>query len=486
MHGINPVTTSSPFPMRSSSRVTSEISCEGRIFEDDRRMQRRSFLATSGAVLGFFGLQKYLSAAPSNRVIAPYGRLIADSDGILDLPKGFSYQIISRRGSKMNDGMTVPGMPDGMACFPGKGNEIILVRNHELGVTSQELSAFPSRKVPRNFDRSKSYDHGERGEVPHIGGTTTIVYDLKKKTVTREFLSLMGTDRNCAGGPMPWGSWVTCEEPSDLSSERGKIHGYCFEVKATDDGKLQQAVPLKKLGRFRHEAVAIDPETGILYLTEDINDGLLYRFVPKVKGNLHEGQLQALVVKGKPAADLRNYRGSQDQIEEGAEMDVEWIDLDDYEAPANDLRYQGFKQGAARFARGEGIQFADGSFFICCTDGGPNSQGQIYQLTPGKPDKISLFLQPSSGDLLTNGDNLCAAPWGDLIICEDLVAEHYGNIPHLRGITPEGKIYSLARNAKSATEFAGSCFSPDGSVLFVNMQGEGLTLAITGPWKKRA
>ncbi len=449
-------------------------------------MQRRSFLTASGAALGFFGLQKYLTAAEPSRVISPYGALVADPDGILDLPKGFEYQIISRSGLKMDDGLQVPGMPDGMACFEGKGNEVILVRNHELGVTSQNMSPFPNNKVPPSFNKSKSYDHGGKGEVPHIGGTSTVVYDMKKKKVVKEFLSLVGTDRNCAGGAMPWGSWITCEEPGDLTSERGKLHGYCFEVKASDDGKLQKAVPLKKLGRYRHEAVAADPRTGIIYLTEDMNDGLLYRFIPKTKGDLHDGRLQALVIEGSPSADLRNYRGGRDTIKEGVEMKVNWIDVDDYESPANDMRYQGFKNGAARFARGEGIQYTDGSFYICCTDGGPNSQGQIYCLTPGKTDILSLFLQPTSNDLLTNGDNLCAAPWGDLVICEDLVAEHKGNVPHLRGITPDGKIYTLGRNAKSASEFAGSCFSPDGAILFVNMQGDGLTLAITGPWQNRA
>jgi len=167
-------------------------------------------------------------------------------------------------------------------------------------------------------------------------------------------------------------------------------------------------------------------------------------------------------------------------------MEVDWIDMDDYESPAADLRYQGFEKGAARFARGEGIQFTDGAFFICCTDGGPESQGQIYRLTPGKTDKLDLFLQPKSDELLTNGDNLCAAPWGDLVICEDLVNEHKSKTPHLRGITPQGEIYTLGKNAKSTSEFAGSCFSPDGSILFVNMQGEGLTIAITGPWQNRA
>jgi len=159
----------------------------------------------------------------------------------------------------------------------------------------------------------------------------------------------------------------------------------------------------------------------------------------------------------------------------------------DVEAPEADLRIRGFEDGAARFARGEGIQYSDGSLYVCCTDGGPGKQGQIFKLTPSgaasKEDTLELYLEPKENDLLTNGDNLCAAPWGDLVICEDLIVEHKEKTPHVRGINKEGQIYDIARNALNKSEFAGSCFSPDGSVLFVNMQMAGLTLAIRGPWQ---
>lgn len=454
-------------------------------------MQRRTFLTTtSSCALGYLGLQKYLSAQESDRVISPYGDLVEDPDGILDLPEGFTYQIISKRGNTMDDGLQVPGMPDGMACFPGQADTVVLVRNHELGADAQKTGPYGSSGVPDNFDESLPYDHGKRGEYPHVGGTTNLVYDLKRGVVLREFLSLVGTDRNCAGGKTPWGTWVTCEEPADLTSPRGKRHGYCFEVKASDDGQLQKAVALEGLGRYRHEAIAVDPDTGIVYLTEDTGDGLIYRFIPKVKEDLSRGKLQALAIKGAPSTDLRNKGGSGSPVKEGVLMDIEWINLKDIDSPRNDLRIRGFEDGAARFARGEGIEYTNGSIYICCTDGGPQKQGQIYRFIPrkdGQPhDQLELFLQPSKSDLVTNGDNLCSAPWGDLIICEDLIAEHKSNIPHLRGITPDGRIYNLARNGMNRTEFAGSCFSPDGSVLFVNMQGLGLTLAIRGPWKERA
>ncbi|MGJ8696448.1 MAG: alkaline phosphatase PhoX [Verrucomicrobiaceae bacterium] len=451
-------------------------------------MQRRSFLSTTAtATAGFLGLQKYLHAQSPDRLVSPYGPLLPDPEGILDLPEGFKYQIISKAGGTMSDGLTVPGKPDGMACFPGRENTVILVRNHELGLDGQAHGPFPDQKPPKDFDKKKSYDFGRSSDLPHVGGTSTIVYDPVRGEVLREFLSLTGTDRNCAGGSTPWGSWVTCEEPTDLTSERGQLHGYCFEVKATDDGELQQAVPLKGLGRFRHEAIAVDPNTGFVYITEDTNDGLLYRFIPNQKGDLSKGKLQALAIEGNKSADLRNYSGTKTPIKEGEPMKATWIDMSRVEAPDNDLRYRGFRKGAARFARGEGIDLSNGSFYICCTDGGAGSQGQVFKLTPSgsasQPDTIELFLQPEESDLLTNGDNLCSSPWGDLIICEDLVAEHSSKTPHLRGITPEGKIYTLARNAISKSEFAGSCFSPDGSILFVNMQGQGYTLAITGPWQ---
>lgn len=449
-------------------------------------LQRRNFLATTGATVGFLGLQKYLRAEPTERVVSKYGDLIPDPEGILDLPKGFSYQIISRAGEIMSDGLIVPGKPDGMACFAGRKGSIILVRNHELGLGEQEMGPFPNRTIPKNFEKEKPYDFGNQKDLPHIGGTSNIVYDPQSGEVLREFLSVTGTDRNCAGGAMPWGTWITCEEPSDLNSERGQEHGYCFEVKASDDGKLQQAVALKKLGRFRHEAVAVDPETGILYLTEDTNDGLLYRFIPNKKQDFTDGKLQTLKIVDQKSADLRNYPGTTTPIKEGVAMKATWINVSDVEAPANDLRFRGFKSGAARFARGEGIQFSSGAFYICCTDGGPENQGQIFKLTPSgsasKPDTLELFLEPGASDLLTNGDNLCAAPWGDLFVCEDLISEHKEKTPHIRGVTPEGKIYNFARNAMNKSEFAGTCFTPDGSILFVNMQGCGLTVAIRGPW----
>jgi secreted PhoX family phosphatase len=450
-------------------------------------LSRRHFLATSS--LAFLGLQRYGHAAPADRSVDPLGPLRIDPAAILDLPEGFTYKVLSRRGERMDDGFKVPGKPDGMAAFPGPDGKVVLVRNHELALEMTGLGPFENNlRFPESLDPGDSYDPGEGGREPHLGGTTNLVFDPETGETVSQFLTLIGSDRNCAGGPMPWGTWITCEEPEDLMTPRGRRHGWCFEVKATAEPGLQKPVVLKKLGRFRHEAVALDPATGMLYLTEDRTDGLLYRFVPAKKDDLSEGRLQALAVVGHDSADLRNYDPAVKWPAEGEALQARWIDLDQTDAPLDDLRFRGFKAGAARFARGEGIHFTDDGIFICCTDGGPARRGQLWRLRPSgtadAPDTLDLFLQSTEDDLLTNGDNLCPGPWGGLVICEDLIDPSFARHTHLRGVTQEGRIFTIARNSKDNTEFAGCCFSPDGKWLFANLQGRGITVAITGPWEK--
>ena len=439
---------------------------------------RRSFLYhTSSIALGFSGLRR-LSAGDAKSLRTPgYGPLIADRDKILDLPGGFSYEIIGRAGETMSDGLILPGSPDGMAAFPGNGDEVVVVRNHEVSAgSSSGQGAFGRRNELLNkINEDRFYDSGKKS--PCLGGTSTFVYDTRKKAVVRQFLSLAGTIRNCAGGPTPWNSWITCEETVVKSGGNlARDHGWCFDVPATDRPELADPVPLKAMGRFNHEAVAVDPDTGEVFETEDRHEGLIYRFVPKVKGKLAEGgKLYALKVKGKPSLDTRNW--SQPTFSVGDSKEIEWIEMKEVESPRDDLRIRGFKDGAACFARGEGMWYSEGSIFIACTNGGKKQRGQIWKLTR---NKIELYSEPNDADLVDNCDNLTVAPWGDLILCEDGKGDQFLDV-----ITPEGKIFKLAKNAKSSGEFAGVCFSPDGSTLFVNMQREGLTLAITGPWKEK-
>jgi secreted PhoX family phosphatase len=143
------------------------------------------------------------------------------------------------------------------------------------------------------------------------------------------------------------------------------------------------------------------------------------------------------------------------------------------------VRHQAAAAGAARFCRGEGVFFADGVVYLCCTTGGRQGLGQVFKLTLGgrdESDQLELFAESPGSSVLDMPDNICLAPWGDLLLAEDGSGEQF-----VRGITPDGRTYDLARNAASGGEFAGICTSPDGDAIFVNMQADGYTLAITGP-----
>ncbi len=393
----------------------------------------------------------------------------------------------------MTDGFLVPGLADGMAAFAGDDGRVIVIRNHEvspgsvnIGPFGEDLSLLPQLRPDQLFDYG-------RGKRPCMGGTTTVVYNPASGQVEVEYLSLAGTIRNCAGGPTPWNSWITCEENTNRAdTELEKDHGFNFEVPASMTPQLFDPVPLTAMGRFNHEAVCVDPRTGIVYQTEDRGDGLLYRFIPDVPGQLHRGgRLQVLAVKDRPQFDTRNWADqASEPMPVGKPYDVTWLDIDDVEAPQDDLRLRGYADGAARFARGEGAWFGDGEFYFACTNGGRMEHGQIFRYVPSpwegtgrekeQPATLDIFIEPNDAALVDSCDNVTIAPHGDLIICEDT------NSPRIVGVTPKGEIYHLAFNTGYKSEFAGATFSPDGSTLFVNIQGPGLTLAIQGPWQQRA
>lgn len=446
----------------------------------DRRQFSRALAGTA-----FTGL---LSACTRPRYVGRdtplrgYGALQSDPAGLLDLPSGFRYRVISAFGELMDDGFAVPDRADGMGCFALDRTRVALVRNHELQPRHQETG--PARGDRRPL---AAYDRDDRGHALP-GGTTTIVYDVAKGRVESQHLSLAGTIRNCAGGTTPWGSWLTCEEDvTRAGSGVGRDHGWVFEVPARAR-KLAEPVPLTAMGRFNHEAAAVDPRTGIVYLTEDRDDSLLYRFLPSAKSQLGRGgRLQALVAVDGDMRDSRNWNGIG--LPRGASVKCRWIDLKGVESPDDDLRQRGAAGGAMLFARGEGIHFGEGEFYFCCTSGGAAKLGQVMRYRPSRfegqpgerdePGTLQNFVESTDASVFNFGDNLTVAPNGHLIVCEDQYTDVVDN--HLRGVTPAGAIYTFAR-LRAQTELAGACFSPDGSTLFVNAYSPGRTLAITGPW----
>lgn len=465
-------------------------------------MNRRKFINKGGLLsFGFLGLQSYAISCNvlkmgdwnyKNWQTPGYGPLKYDPKGILNLPRGFSYKIISRRGNRMSDGFFVPGLADGMGTFRGNNDKTIIIRNHEVSPKDVKNGAFgEDLKLLSRLSPNQFYDYGH-GEKPGLGGTTTLIYNHKTQQVEQECLSLVGTVRNCAGGVTPWGSWISCEE-STLKSDKifEKDHGYNFEVPAISEVKLFDPEPIKAMGRFYHEAVSVDPRTGIVYQTEDRPDGLIYRFIPERPGKLQDGgKLQILAIKGAPSFDTRNWTNTgAPEMQIGKKYEIAWLDIDDIESPEDDLRYRGRALGAAVFARAEGMWFGQNEFYFACTNGGKMLHGQIfkYVLSPyegqdqekTEPSTLEIFIEPNNSAIVESCDNLTIGSNGDLIICEDTPT------PRIIGVTPEGKIFQIAKNIGYSSEFAGATFSPDGQTLFVNIQGPGLTIAITGPWGNR-
>ena len=440
-------------------------------------MKRRTFLANTGiASVGFLALSRCSIKGKEQPENILSMELVEDQNGYMDLPAGFKYKVISKSGDHMSDGFLVPGRPDGMGAFSNNVHDCIVIRNHENSPTPLTNSPFGlTNELYQEIDQTLMYDGGY-GKNPGLGGTTTLIFDEENQEVIKEYISLAGTYRNCAGGPTPWNSWITCEE--DVTRTDGEItesdHGFVFDVPASAINPVVPK-PIKAMGRFNHEAIAVDPNTYHIYQTEDRGDGLIYRYIPTDQYDLHQGgKLQALAITDKTALDTRNWE--QKEINVGQKLPVTWVDLDDVLSPEDDLRYRGAQLGAAVFARGEGMWYSEGAIYFACTNGGPNEFGQIFKYHL-ETEQLELFAESEDKTVLHMCDNLTITPWGDALVCED-----NGETNRMHLIDQEGKIRVFGINRSSQSELTGAVFSPSGKTLFVNIQENGETVAITGPW----
>ena len=474
-----------------------------------KRIERRHFLHQAATIAGaaaalpaMHGLERIAARGrvPARRN-SGYGPLVPTADlrdGVerIALPEGFSYRSFSPAGAAMSDGHAVPLAHDGMGVFNMPDGRFRLVRNHEdrNGPSLGSVALDPDR----------SYDL--RGG----GGTTTLVVNPFTRELERDFISLSGTIVNCAGGVTPWGSWVTCEETTAGPAAWLKQHGYCFEVPAAADGQVT-AVPIPSMGRFAHEALVVDPDTSIVYETEDNgNNSGFYRWLPNTPGVLADGgALQMLAIAGLPNYDTR--RGQTT----AAVLPVAWVDIDDPNPPGTSstaVFSQGFGRGGARFARLEGCWWGNGAVYFDATSGGDAGMGQIWELRPDADGgTLTLVFESPGSSVLNSPDNLALSPRYAILLCEDsTVADQY-----LRGVTLDGEIFDFALNLQTSHEWAGAAFAQadpawndrrirgehrplggysDRTTLFVNRQGatsgpnppasgnEGMTFAIWGPW----
>jgi uncharacterized protein len=443
-------------------------------------MDRRVFLARTAAAAGgtiagseaLMRLANRAALADFNAAARGYGPVKPKPDQhgrlVLALPAGFTYVTFGDIGSPMSDGRPTPLALDGMAAFKGPRGTVRLIRNHE----------------DRNLPPAGSIEAGPGAyDQAAGGGTTTLDYDPKRRRLVRSFVSLEGTTVNCAGGHgLHRHSWLTGEETvAGPANGFEKPHGYLFEV-PVDRGRGDDphSRPLRAMGRFSHEAAATDHRNGVVYETEDPGSGRgagFYRFLPNNPRRLRAGgKLQILAIRGKPQFDARENQ------EPGRSLPVRWIDIPDPDpeyVDINDPRGtfdQGWERGAAKFNRLEGCWYADGSVFFVSTSGGDAKNGDVnsdqYREGYGqvweyriKKRRLILHYESPGGEVMDSPDNLTVTPRGGLMACEDDASD------------------------------TGVCFSPDGDTVFVNLYGdstgtpadhagEGMTCAITGPWRR--
>jgi secreted PhoX family phosphatase len=472
---------------------------------------RRSLIAGGAAGVGL----AVTGTVPSLAAAAPGGRprhrrtpglfppLEDDPAGVLALPAGFGYSIITETGrTRLDSGEPTPGEHDGMHVFGGRRGTYRLIQNHEMA---------PGADHPVPHLDGTVYDPGAPA-----GGCTVITTDARGRNLG-EHVALSGTLENCAGGPTPWGTWLTCEETEDragpweddgATAVLEKDHGYVFEV--FHDGTMLPE-PIKAFGRFAHEALAIDRRQQHVYLSEDADgpNGLFYRWTaprgfrmgPRLADRLGDtaGTLEAMQIllpDGSVLPDVAYLTSAQ----LNRPFPVRWTEVPDRDARTTPIRQQFADGDVTRGRKFEGVFGTDEGVYVVNSyawedgdlpaDAVPHDgmvwfydyRAETIQLVSYFPHQLTSETEgPAAYDDLTfdGPDNVTVTPWGSLVLAEDGVGAS-----HVLSAQPGGPAQAIARNMLNDSEFTGPAFSEDGRVLFVNMQDPGYTFAITGPWER--
>ncbi len=377
-----------------------------------------------------------------------YGELREPDANGLALPAGFSSRIVATTGQTVGSTSYVwPTAPDGAATFATAGGGWIHTVNHETLSTE--------------------------------GGGVSAIEFAPDGTIIDAYRILDGTNANCAGGPSPWGTWLSCEEYDLTEFLAPPAPGFPFgpgvagQVWECDPTGASPGRALPALGKFSHEAVAIDPATNIVYLTEDQGDGYFYRFTPDTPNvggtaDLTVGKLEAAVLS------------SPDALPEGT-SEVTWIEIPDAGALSGPTRKQVV---ASPFERGEGAWFDTGVVYFVTTR---DDRVWAHDTTNGTVEVI--YDKATAGGALEEPDNVTVHPTsGELFVAEDsdnleLVLISPPSASGVRTSSPFMRI-----NGQSGTEVTGPCFDPTGTRMFFSSQrgtadGGGITYEVTGPFE---
>ena len=381
-------------------------------------MDRRSFLRLGlmGAGAAVVAPRMLGSALPNAwGADGPYGPLqAADANGI-ELPAGFSSRVVGRSGQVIAGTSYVwHSAPDGGACFSMADGGWVYASNSELGSG---------------------------------GGGVGVLRFGANGSITGAYRILGGTSRNCSGGATPWGTWLSCEEIGT---------GQVWEC---DPLGVTAAVARPALGRFTHEADAVDPDRRCVYLTEDQADGRLYRFRPSSWPGLAAGTLEVASVSGST---------------------VTWSPVPDPAGTSTATRYQ--VAGSSAFNGGEGAWYASGKLWF--TTKGDNRVWEIDVVANPQTIRVIYDDNTSPNPVLTGVDNIVGSTSDDLFVAED-----GGNL-ELVLLEPNGATSAFLRVLnQTGSELAGPAFDPSGTRLYFSSQrgptgsGAGVTYEVTGPFR---
>lgn len=397
-------------------------------------LSRRAFLGTSlvgGAALALAGVLRPAGTLASTTLgPGPYGPYGAPNELGIRLPQGFSVRLLAASTTPVA-GTDYPWhiYPDGGSTFATADGGWIYVSNCE---------------------------------APAVGGVSAVRF-AADGTVVDAYRILSGTQVNCAGGATPWGTWLSCEEfdlhdqDPALAVAAGSIAGRVWECDPFGPG---QGTVRSAMGRFNHEAAAVDPVGQRLYLTEDKPDGLLYRFTPATYPDLSSGLLEAALLVGDT---------------------LTWAAVPDPDAVTTRTALQFAPGEVTTFSGGEGMWF---------------HQGIVYFTTKGTNQVHAIEAATSRYEVIYDADDFAPDPplrGVDNLVVDEVsgdiyVAEDGGNMEIVL-LSAEGEVTPFLQVVgQDGSELTGPAFSPDGTRLYFSSQRGGanflgLTYEVTGPFR---